>query len=94
MNLEKLNSLKGSIQNPNSSKRRPVPAFLLPVSLLIAFIVIFVLMFGSRLVPATEVLPQPLLLSGSAPKNDASEPGSSPRPSPTALRSSFSPQDG
>ena len=55
MNLEKITSLKGSIQNPNSSERRPLPAVLLPVSLLIAFIVIFGLMFGSRLLPATEV---------------------------------------
>ena len=55
MNLEKITSLKGSIQNPNSSERRPLPAVLLPVSLFIAFIVIFGLMFGSRLLPATEV---------------------------------------
>ena len=61
MNLEKITSLKGSIQNPNSSKRRPLPAVLLPVSLLIAFIVIFGLMFGSRLLPATEVTTAPVI---------------------------------
>ena len=61
MNLEKITSLKGSIQNPNSSKRRPLPAVLLPVSLLLAFIVIFGLMFGSRLLPATEVTTAPVI---------------------------------
>jgi len=55
MNLEKITSLKGSIQNPNSSKRRPLPAVLLPISLLVAFVVILGLMFGSRLLPTTEV---------------------------------------
>ena len=79
MNLEKLNSLQDSQPDSHYSGRRTVPAFLLPVGLLIAFIVIFVLMFGSRLVPATEVATATIVALRVEPgKNDASEPGSSP----------------
>ena len=55
MNLEKITSLKESTQNSNSSRSRRLPAVLLPVGLLIAFVAVFGLMFGSRLLPATEV---------------------------------------
>ena len=61
MTLEKLTSLQDSSPDSNSSGRRPLPALLLPIGLLIAFVVIFGLMFGSRLLPATEVTIAPVV---------------------------------
>ena len=55
MTLEKLTSLQKSPPDPDSSGHRTLPTFLLPVGLLFAFLVILGLMFGPRLVPATEV---------------------------------------
>ena len=61
MTLEKLTSLQNHHPESSPSGRRPLPALLLPIGLLLAFIVVFGLMFGSRLLPATEVSAAPVI---------------------------------
>lgn len=61
MTLEKLTSLQNHPSESTSSGRKPLPALLLPIGLLLAFLVIFGLMFGSRLLPATEVTTGPVI---------------------------------
>ena len=61
MTLEKLTSLQNPHPESSPSGRRPQPALLLPLGLLLAFIVVFGLMFGSRLLPATEVTAAPVI---------------------------------
>ncbi len=78
MTLEKLTSLQDSSPDSNSSGRRPLPALLLPIGLLIAFIIIFGLMFGSRLLPATEVTTAPVVALRLNSGEDELQPSSSP----------------
>ena len=75
MTLEKLTSLQDSNPKSPPSGGRRLPAALLPLGLLLAFLVIFGLMFGSRLLPVTEVRTAPVIaLRIAAGKNEA--PGS------------------
>ncbi len=62
MSLDKLSSLQGSKSAPaDRARRRGVPPALLPVGLLLAFIAVFALMFGGRLLPALEVRVAPVI---------------------------------
>ena len=61
MTSEKLTSLQNPDPEPPPPGRRRLPATLLPIGLLLAFIAIFGLMFGSRLLPATEVTTAPVI---------------------------------
>ena len=63
MTLEQITSPRNSPESPGQpSGGRRIPAALLPLGLLVAFIALFGLMFGSRLLPATEVRAAPVLL--------------------------------
>ncbi len=81
MTLEKLTSLRNPHPESTPSGRRPLPAFLLPVGLLLAFIVVFGLMFGSRLLPATEVGAAPVIALRLDPGKSDTQGPSSPAPS-------------
>ena len=81
MTLEKLTSLRNPHPESTPSGRRPLPAFLLPVGLLLAFIVVFGLMFGSRLLPATEVDAAPVIALRLDPGKSDNQGPSSPAPS-------------
>ena len=59
MPLEQLASLR-SPQEPTTG-RRGLPPALLPVGLLVAFVLVFGLMFGSRLLPAQDVTTAPVV---------------------------------
>ena len=75
MTLEKLTSLQDPNPKSPPSGGRRLPAALLPIGLLLAFMAIFGLMFGSRLLPVTEVRTAPVIaLRIAAGKNEA--PGS------------------
>ena len=62
MTLEKITSLQDPASQTPSSGRRRIPAAFLPLGLLLAFLALFGLMFGSRLLPATEVRTAPVLV--------------------------------
>ena len=55
MTSEKLTSLQNPDPEPPPPGKRRIPATLLPIGLLLAFIVIFGVMFGGRLIPARAV---------------------------------------
>ena len=75
MTLEKLTSLQDPNPKSPPSGGRRLPAALLPIGLLLAFMAIFGLMFGSRLLPVTEVRTAPVIaLRIAAGKNEV--PGS------------------
>ena len=78
MTSEKLTSLQNPDPESSPSGRRPVPALLLPLGLFLAFIVVFGLMFGSRLLPATEVTTAPVIAL-------RLDPGESATPASSAL---------
>lgn len=61
MPLDQLKSLHQGAPGPTASKRRGFPPVLLPVGLILAFLTIFGLLFGSRLLPAEEVKVAPVI---------------------------------
>lgn len=75
MALDKLASLHGNAPTPHAGRRpRRVPAVLLPVGLLFAFIAIFLVMFGGRLLPALEVRVAPVIALRTISDNSSPEP--------------------
>ena len=78
MTSEKLTSLQNPDPEPPPPGRRRLPATLLPIGLLLAFIAIFGLMFGSRLLPATEVTTAPVIALRLDPGESATPASSSP----------------
>ena len=88
MTSEKLTSLQNPYPEPPPPGRRRLPATLLPIGLLLAFVAIFGLMFASRLLPVTEVRTAPVIaLRIAAGNNEEPGPGS-PVPAP-ATRGEF-----
>ena len=73
MPLDKLKSLHEGSTNPTASKRRGVPPVLLPVGLILAFLAIFGLLFGSRLIPAEEVKVAPVIARRTAQQSASPE---------------------
>ncbi len=78
MTSEKLTSLQNPDPEPPPPGRRRLPATLLPIGLLLAFIAIFGLMFGSRLLPATEVATAPVIALRLNPGKDEVQSSNSP----------------
>lgn len=86
MSLDKLSSLRGSQSaSPRRSGKRGVPAALLPIGLLVAFLAIFGLLFGSRLLPAQRVKVAPVITLRTAASSEAAPSPTSPIPNSRSL---------
>ena len=86
MSLEKLESLRGSgPSSPKAGGPRRLPAALLPIGLVFAFLVVFGLMFGSRLFPAQEVKTAPVIVRRTSGDLGSESPESQPQPSSAQL---------
>jgi HlyD family secretion protein len=86
MSLEKLESLRGSgPSSPKAGGPRRLPAALLPIGLVFAFLAVFGLMFGSRLLPAQEVKTAPVIILRTSGDLGSESPESQPQPSSAQL---------
>ena len=79
MSLETLTTKDTS---PSSGKRRGLPAWLLPLGLLLGFAAVFLLLFGQKLLPAIEVRTAPVLTVRGAASSATAEPADPKNPKP------------